>query len=199
MTVSCRSKMVIMTSSPVMGRTRSNSPRNTSAAATPSPYPAGNQSDVQNEQEDLGTKLEGKFDGVSDGDDPKGKATKKKGNKNTEKYYPCKVVVKAAGGKKLLVLGKVFMELDFGQGVKFKTVFVIVKDLGVPALLGTNTMARVGIDICFTSPRRIECLTPKTDVRAIFPLKMGCRTTSVRAAQVAPWVPLRHHGSGMVP
>jgi hypothetical protein len=31
----------------------------------PSPYPGGVQEDLQNEQEDLGTRLEGKFDGVS--------------------------------------------------------------------------------------------------------------------------------------
>ena len=65
------------------------------------------------------------------------------------------------------------MTLDFGKGIKFKTVFVIVQNLGVPALLGTRTMGRVGIDICFTAPQRIECLGPNGGPRVIFPLKLG--------------------------
>jgi hypothetical protein len=81
----------------------------------------------------------------------------RKGNSNQGKYRECKIVVKAAGGRRLEVLGKVFMHLSFGKKVDFKTVFVIVRDLGVPALLGTATMHRVGIDLCFTKPYRIVC------------------------------------------
>ena len=53
------------------------------------------------------------------------------------------------------VRGKVFCTLDLGKGVIFRTLFVIVKNLGVPALIGRKTMSRVGMDLCFRKPYRL--------------------------------------------
>ena len=85
-TVSCRSEMAsgpIVVISPIVNRLRlRTSPLpDMAATATPSPYPGGVQGDLQDEQEDLGTRLEGKFDGATTRKETVGKAKKKTGKK----------------------------------------------------------------------------------------------------------------------
>jgi hypothetical protein len=89
-----------------------------------------------------------------------------------DQYHPCAINVKSAGGTKLQVMGKTFMCLDLGKGVRFATVFVIVKNLGVPALIGMQTLSRVGVDICMRSPRRIVCDVPGQQDPVEFPLTL---------------------------
>jgi hypothetical protein len=99
----------------------------------------------------------------------------KQGNTNKEEYTPCSITIKGAGGAKLKVLGKVFLTMDLGKGVKFQAIFVIVEDLGVPLLIGRRTMERIGLHICFTSPPRVE--THVDGQKKIFPLNQQVAET----------------------
>ena len=55
------------------------------------------------------------------------------------------------------------MSLDFGKGVKAQAIFVVVRDLGVPALLGMRSMARIGMTIVLTKPYRVKMLLPNSE------------------------------------
>lgn len=73
---------------------------------------------------------------------------------------PTRVKVRGAGGKELVVLGKVAIRVDLGKGVIFPAVFLVVRSLGVDMLLGTRTCVRIGMHICFSKPYRIEAPNP---------------------------------------
>jgi len=75
-----------------------------------------------------------------------------KGNISRKDYNPCSVGVRAAGGSRLTVLGQQWLTVDLGQGITFGAIFVVVRGLGVPALLGNCTMLRVGITIVLKLP-----------------------------------------------
>jgi len=95
-----------------------------------------------------------------------------KGNTNNHGFRKCATGVKAAGGSKLVVLGQQFLTVDMGQGITFKTVFVVVRNLGVPALLGNRTMLRVGMNIVlqFPKPHILILNNKKKEIR--FPIEM---------------------------
>ena len=94
-----------------------------------------------------------------------------KGNVSRKDFLPCNVGVRAAGGSRLTVLGKQWLTLDLGQGIVFGSVFVVVRGLGVPALLGNYTMLRVGMTIVLRLPDpHILVASKGADVR--FPIEL---------------------------
>lgn len=96
----------------------------------------------------------------------------KKGNTNNQGYRPCKTSVRAAGGGRLIVKGQIWLTLDLGQGVTFGSVFVVVENLGVPALLGNWTMLRVGMQIVLKKPDPHILVDAKEGKTARFPIEM---------------------------
>jgi hypothetical protein len=96
----------------------------------------------------------------------------KKGNTNNQGYKPCKTSVRAAGGGNLIVKGQIWLTLDLGQGVTFSSVFVVVENLGVPALLGNWTMLRVGMQIVLKKPDPHILIDAKEGKTARFPIEM---------------------------
>lgn len=74
----------------------------------------------------------------------------------------CGVKVKSAGGTYLDVKGKVFLDMDFGHSLRAGAPFAVVKNLGVPALLGMSSMTRIGMDLCLRKkPYHIKMSDPQ--------------------------------------
>ena len=72
----------------------------------------------------------------------------------------------------LIVKGQIWLTLDLGQGVTFSSVFVVVENLGVPALLGNWTMLRVGMQIVLKKPDPHILIGAKEGKTARFPIEM---------------------------
>jgi hypothetical protein len=80
----------------------------------------------------------------------------------------CGVKVKSAGGTYLDVKGKVFLDMDFGHSLRAGAPFAVVKNLGVPALLGMSSMTRIGMDLCLRKkPYHIKMSDPQDKEKTI--------------------------------
>jgi len=75
-----------------------------------------------------------------------------KKNQEECRVQSCSLGVKAAGGSRLTTRGRVFLPVDLGQGVKIRSLFVIVENLGVDMLLGVWTLTSIGTRIILELP-----------------------------------------------
>jgi hypothetical protein len=98
------------------------------------------------------------------------KKNHEEGKKNKKTVLKCETKVVSAGGSSLTVVGKVFLRLDFGQGLTFPALFIVVKKLGVPALLGRTTMTRTEMDIHFRKPYRMSARIKSSGAIKNFPI-----------------------------
>jgi hypothetical protein len=62
--------------------------------------------------------------------------------------------IRGAGNAPLDIVGEVELEVDLGQEVKFSAPFVVVKTLGVDALLGILTQNREGVELPLVDGKR---------------------------------------------